>query len=88
MIVAVLTLLPPARPVTIRPCTPMIRGARVLACQDPLRESGARLDSPRGAVLTSRPPRPARDASALSPPPLREPREHEEHEVSLGTSHR
>lgn len=68
-----------------RPCTPLVRGARVLACGEIL-PSGARLDSPREGVLSSCPPRPARDASIPSPPPSREPREHGEEFEARGGS--
>ncbi len=61
-----------------RPCTPLVRGARVVACA-PATPSfptdGARLDSPQGGVLTSRPSRPA---------PSRE-SEEEEHEAPHGS---
>lgn len=75
LLLALLVVLGPEAAPAVRPCTPLLRGARVVACHGAL-PAGARLDSPQGGVLTSRPPRPARDASALSPPPSREPREH------------
>lgn len=46
-----------------RPCTPLIRGVRILACARPSRP---RLDSGPGGVLTSRPPRPERAPSVRS----------------------
>jgi len=66
-----------------RPCTPVVRGARIVACATP---GGPRLDSPREGVLSSCPPRPARDASIPSPPPSREPREHGEEFEARGGS--
>lgn len=48
------------------PCTPLVRGARVVAAHCPPIHSApstseaARLDSPPGGVLTSRAPRPPR----------------------------
>lgn len=49
-----------------RPCTPVVRGARIVACATP---GGPRLDSPRGRVLTSRAPRPEWASSVRSAGP-------------------